>query len=51
MNEELQSSNEELETMNDELRYRTTELNEINVFLDTILTAVGLAVAAARSSS
>jgi two-component system CheB/CheR fusion protein len=45
MNEELQSSNEELETMNDELRHRTVELNDMNSFLETILTAVGLAVA------
>jgi two-component system, chemotaxis family, CheB/CheR fusion protein len=45
MNEELQSSNEELETMNDELRHRTLELNDINSFLETILTAMGLAVA------
>ena len=45
MNEELQSSNEELETMNDELRHRTLELNDMNSFLETILTAMGLAVA------
>jgi two-component system CheB/CheR fusion protein len=45
MNEELQSSNEELETMNEELRNRSLELNEMNDFLETILTAVGLAVA------
>ena len=44
MNEELQSSNEELETMNDELRHRTLELNDINAFLETILTTIGLAV-------
>jgi two-component system CheB/CheR fusion protein len=46
MNEELQSSNEELETMNEELRHRTLELNDINAFMDTILTNVGLAVLA-----
>jgi two-component system CheB/CheR fusion protein len=45
MNEELQSSNEELETMNDELRHRTLELNDMNAFLETILTTIGLAVA------
>jgi two-component system CheB/CheR fusion protein len=45
MNEELQSSNEELETMNDELRHRTLELNDINAFLETILSTIGLAVA------
>lgn len=45
MNEELQSSNEELETMNEELRHRTLELNDLNTFLETILTTIGLAVA------
>ena len=45
MNEELQSSNEELETMNEELRHRSTELNEVNSFLETILSTIGLAVA------
>jgi two-component system CheB/CheR fusion protein len=44
MNEELHSSNEELETMNDELRHRTLELNDLNAFLETILTTIGLAV-------
>jgi len=43
-NEELQSTNEELETMNEELRQRTLELNEINAFLETILTSLGVAV-------
>lgn len=31
--------------MNDELRHRTLELNEMNAFLETILTTMGLAVA------
>lgn len=31
--------------MNDELRHRTVELNDINAFLETILSTVGLAVA------
>jgi two-component system, chemotaxis family, CheB/CheR fusion protein len=44
-NEELQSTNEELETMNDELRQRTLELNEVNAFLETILTSMGVGVA------
>jgi two-component system, chemotaxis family, CheB/CheR fusion protein len=44
-NEELQSTNEELETMNEELRQRTFELNDVNTFLETILTTIGLAVA------
>lgn len=30
--------------MNDELRHRTGELNELNAFLETILTTIGLAV-------
>lgn len=45
MNEELQSSNEELEMMNDELRHRTLELNDLNAFLETVLTTIGFAVA------
>jgi two-component system CheB/CheR fusion protein len=31
--------------MNDELRQRTFELNDVNAFLETILTTIGLAVA------
>ena len=31
--------------MNDELRQRTFELNDVNAFLETILTTMGLAVA------
>ena len=45
MNEELQSTNEELETINDELRERTGELNQVNDFLEAILTSLGLGVA------
>ncbi len=44
MNEELQSTNEELETVNDELRHRTHALNDMNLFLDTILATMGVAV-------
>ena len=44
MNEELQSTNEELETINDEVRQRSLELNEINAFLETILSSMGVAV-------
>ena len=44
-NEELQSSNEELETINEEFRHRTLELNDTNVFLETILSTIGVAVA------
>ena len=43
-NEELQSTNEELETINDEVRRRSLELNEINAFLETILSSMGVAV-------
>jgi two-component system, chemotaxis family, CheB/CheR fusion protein len=39
MNEELQSTNEELQTMNDELRLRGDELNQVNAFLESILTS------------
>jgi two-component system CheB/CheR fusion protein len=45
MNEELQSANEELETINEELRHRTLELNNTNLFLETILSTIGVAVA------
>ncbi len=44
-NEELQSTNAELETMNEELRHRTEEVNNVNSFLDAILSTIGLAVA------
>ena len=32
--------------MNDELRHRTLELNDMNAFLETILTAIGIGIAA-----
>jgi two-component system CheB/CheR fusion protein len=51
MNEELQSTNEELETINDELRERTAELNEVNEFLEAILTSLGLGVAVLDAQS
>jgi two-component system, chemotaxis family, CheB/CheR fusion protein len=44
MNEELHSTNEELETTNSELRDRTGELNQVNEFLEVILTSLGVAV-------
>ena len=44
MNEELQSSNEELETMNDELRQRTLALDEVNAFMEAVLTSLGIGV-------
>jgi two-component system CheB/CheR fusion protein len=37
MNEELQSTNEELQTINTELMDRTGQLNQTNVFLESIL--------------
>ena len=40
MNEELQSTNEELQTLNDELRERTGEVNQVNTFLESILTGL-----------
>ena len=40
MNEELQSTNEELQTLNDELRVRTVEVNQVNAFLESILTGL-----------
>jgi two-component system, chemotaxis family, CheB/CheR fusion protein len=44
MNEELQSTNEELQTTNDEIRVRSEELNELNGFLESILTSLRAAV-------
>jgi len=44
MNEELQSANEELQTTNDEIRVRSDELNEVNGFLESILTSLRAAV-------
>lgn len=40
MNEELQSTNDELHTINDTLRERTVELDETNVFLDSLVNSV-----------
>jgi two-component system, chemotaxis family, CheB/CheR fusion protein len=44
MNEELQSVNEELETTNDELRARGREVDQVNAFLETVLSRLGTAV-------
>lgn len=38
--EELQSTNEELQTINDALRERTLDLDEVNEFLESVLTSV-----------
>jgi two-component system CheB/CheR fusion protein len=43
-NEQLQTTNEELETMNDELRQRSTELDDVNGFLEAILSSLRSAV-------
>jgi two-component system CheB/CheR fusion protein len=40
MNEELQSTNEELQTVNEELRQRTDEMNQLNAFLESVLTGL-----------
>jgi two-component system CheB/CheR fusion protein len=44
MNEELQSVNEELETTNDELRARGRDVDQVNGFLETVLTSLSTAV-------
>jgi two-component system CheB/CheR fusion protein len=44
MNEELQSTNDELETMNNEQNERSTELDRVNLFLEGILTSLGVGV-------
>jgi two-component system, chemotaxis family, CheB/CheR fusion protein len=44
MNQEMQSTNEELQTINDELGVRTTELNQLNAFLESIWAGLGGAV-------
>jgi two-component system CheB/CheR fusion protein len=44
MNEELQSTNDELETMNTEQQERSNELDRVNMFLEGILTSLGVAV-------
>ena len=40
MNEELQSTNEELQTVNEELRQRTDEMNQLNAFLESVLSGM-----------
>ncbi|WP_328333066.1 PAS domain S-box protein [Kribbella sp. NBC_00382] len=39
MNEELQSANDELQITNEAVRERSTELNDVNNFLEAVLTA------------
>jgi two-component system CheB/CheR fusion protein len=40
MNEELQSTNDELQTINDALRERSLDLDEVNEFLESVLTSI-----------
>ncbi|MCW3050676.1 MAG: putative methyltransferase CheR with domain [Solirubrobacterales bacterium] len=44
MNQELESTNQELGTMNDEMRRRSSDIDEVNAFLETILTSLGVGV-------
>jgi two-component system CheB/CheR fusion protein len=44
MNEELQSTNDELETMNNDQHERSTELDRVNLFLEGILSSLGVGV-------
>jgi two-component system, chemotaxis family, CheB/CheR fusion protein len=44
MNEELQSMNDELQATNEELRDRTSEISELNQFMESILGSLGAAV-------
>ncbi len=39
-NEELQSTNDELQTINDALRERSLDLDEVNEFLESVLTSI-----------
>ena len=41
----LEQAYEELETTNEELRSRTQEVNDVNSFVETLLSTIGLAVA------
>ena len=45
MNDELQSMNDELQSSNDELRVRTTEIDELNRFMESFLSSLRAAVA------
>ena len=44
MNEELQSTNDELEAMNDEQVARTVELDKANMFLEQVLSSLGMGI-------
>jgi two-component system, chemotaxis family, CheB/CheR fusion protein len=45
MNEELHSMNDELQTSNDELRLRTTEISDLNRFMNSVLTSLRAGIA------
>ncbi|HEU4909422.1 MAG TPA: PAS domain-containing protein, partial [Propionibacteriaceae bacterium] len=44
MNEELQSANDQLQSTNEELRDRTTEITDLNAFMESILGSLEAAV-------
>jgi two-component system CheB/CheR fusion protein len=44
MNQELESTNQELGTMNEEMRRRSSDVDDVNAFLETILTSLGVGV-------
>jgi two-component system CheB/CheR fusion protein len=44
MNEELQSMNDELQAMNEELRERTSALDDVNEYFDSVLTGLSAGV-------
>src|SRR4051812_14956932 len=44
MNEELSSTNEELHAINEELRDRTTEVDQVNAYLESVLTSIDASV-------
>ncbi|MGH2911296.1 MAG: CheR family methyltransferase [Solirubrobacteraceae bacterium] len=49
-NEELRSTNEELETLNQQQLERSTELDRVNLFLEGILTNLGVGVVVLNTS-
>ena len=44
MNEELESTNAELQAMNDELRKRTSEVDQVNSFMNSVMASLELGV-------
>jgi|tagenome__1003787_1003787.scaffolds.fasta_scaffold20924853_2 two-component system CheB/CheR fusion protein len=45
MNEELQSTNDELQTINEQLHHSTLQLDDANIFLETVLASLRAGVA------